>query len=358
MQELGSQQQYINKVFTSSTPSSDMSPVDAEQVGSSKTSQQSLLCGPGGRYLGRTWLRLALFFLPIFVLVVPSVYYLDPFGLFAKPSVIPDPIRSRYAQQVNQVLWKLPSYNRDPAPNILLGDSEMARLPDQVFNAVTGQKYSNLAYGGGTLRESISTFSLVDRKAKLQKVLFGISFMEYNAYPLNRVTQVEEIARNPALYFLNSDVLETAVYDVADAIFHHHTNLMPQVSKDAFWVSQLQYLATRYKRESSPGSLKDEIREIVESCRARNISIVFVIPPQHMDAQRRIRDLGVENEYQQFKDDLTSMAPVYDCDIDSDLTRNKGSYSDPFHLTDSAAVRFAEDLSSGNPKWCRTLGVN
>ncbi len=335
-----------------------MSRVNPQPVKSSIAPQPSLLSECRGRYLGRIWLRLVLFFVPIFVLVVPPVYYVDPFGMFVKPSVIPDPIRSKYAQQVNQVLWKLPAYNRDPVANVLLGDSEMARLPVQVLQTVTSQRYSNLAYGGGTLRESVSTFWFASRRIKLQKVLFGISFMEYNPYPLDRVTQAEEIKRHPALYFLNSDVLETTVYDIADAILNVPTNLLPQVSKDEFWVSQLQYLSTRYKRKASPQNLKDEIREIVEYCHARNISIIFVIPPQHIDAQRRIRELGVEDDYQQFKSDLVSMAPVYDCDIDSDLTRDKSNYGDPFHLTDRAAVSFTEEIGSGNPKWCRMRGVN
>jgi hypothetical protein len=234
----------------------------------------------------------------------------------------------------------------------------MAHLPVQVLDAVTGQKYSNLAYGGGTLRESVSTFWFASREVKLEKVFFGISFMQYNPYPRDRVIQAEEIARNPALYFLNSDVLEATAYDIADAVLHKRTNLSPQVSKDVFWVSQLQYLTTRYKRTASPQNLSDDLRKIVEYCRARNISIIFVIPPQHMDAQRRIGDLGVENDYQQFKSDLVSMAPVYDCDINSDLTRDKSNYVDPFHLTESAAARFAEDVGSGKPKWCRMLGVN
>lgn len=327
-----------------------MSRVDAQPARSSAAFQQSLLSGPGGRDLCRIWLRLALFFLPIFVLVVPPVYYVDPFGLFAKRSLIPEPIRSGYAQRVNQVLWKIPAYNRDSTANVVLGDSEMARLPVQ--------GYSNLAYGGGTLQESVSTFWFASHKVKLQKVLFGISFMEYSPYPQDRVIQAEEITRHPALYFLNSDVLETTAYDIADAIFHHPTNLSPQVGTDAFWASQLQNLATRYKRRTSPQNLKVELRKIVEYCHTHNISIIFVIPPQHVDAQRRIPDLGVEDGYQEFKRHLVSIAPVYDCDIESDLTRDKSNYLDPFHLTDKAAAGFAEDLRSANPKWCRTLGMN
>jgi hypothetical protein len=331
--------------------------ISVQPVKSSKTLPTSLLSGPRGRDLRRTWLRLALFLLPIFVFVVPLVYCVDPFGLFAKPSVIPETTRSKYAQQMNQVLWKLPAYGRDPAPNILLGDSQMARLPDQAISAITGQKYSNLAYGGGTLREAVSTFWFASQKVGLRKVFFGVSFMEYNAYPMNRVTQTEEVVNDPALYFLNTDVLEAAEYDIDDAVFQHPVNLLPQESKDAFWSSQLQYLTTRYKRASSPGNLRDELRKIIDYGHSQGISVVFVIPPQHIEAQRRIQELGIEGQYRQFKSDLESMAPVYDCDIDSPLTREKNNYGDPFHLTDSAAKKLVQDIWSENPRWCR-LGAD
>ena len=198
---------------------------------------------------------------------------------------------------------------------------------------------------------------LYPEKSNFRKFFLG-KLMEYNPYPLNRVRQAEEITRHPAFYFSNPDVLETTAYDISDAVFHRPTNLLPQVSKDAFWASQLEYLTKRYKRNGPPQNLKDEIRKIVEYSHTRNISIIFIIPPQHTDAQRRVRELGVEGDYQQFKSDLISMAGVYDCDIDSDLTRDKSNYVDPFHLTGSAAMRFVEDVGSGNPKWCRTLGAN
>ena len=220
-----------------------MSLAGAQPVKPSETRCSALFVGRRGTGYRRAWLRLALFLLPIFVLVVPPVYYVDPFGLFARPSVIPESTRSKYAQQVNQVLWKLPAYGRDPAPNILLGDSQMARLSEQAIMAITGEKYSNLAYGGGTLRESISTFWFASQKVSLRKVFFGSKFSGVTTpTPRDRVTQTEEMVRNPALYFLNSDVLETTEYDIADAAFHHHTHLLPQESKDAFWSSQLQYL--------------------------------------------------------------------------------------------------------------------
>jgi len=172
----------------------------------------------------------------------------------------------------------------------------------------------------------------------------------------NRIPQAEGILKNPALYFLNSDVLEAGAYDIADAVFHHRTDLGPHVNREAFWQSQLQYLTGRSKRDADPGKLRDQLREIVKYSREHGIAFVFVIPPQHMDVQRRVPELGVEAQYKQFKNDLAGMATVYDCDIDSSLTRDKNSFSDPFHMEDRAANQLVTDLWSGHPTLCRTLG--
>jgi hypothetical protein len=315
-----------------------------------------LLAGRDGRPLRRVWLRLILFLLPV-AFLAPAIYWVDPYGLFGHRSPVPVTTRAAYGQQLNQVLWKIPAYNRDPKPNILLGDSQMARLPEEEVSAVTGQPFANMAYGGGTLRESISTFWFASRRTSLQRVYFGISFADYNGFPLDRVITAEDILSDRGLYFINSDVLEAGVYDIEDAEFHHRTDLMPKVSREAFWQSQLQYLATRYKRFADPGSLRDDLRKIVAYCNAHNIAFTFVITPQHIDAQRRVRELGVEDQYEQFKKDLAGMAPVYDCDIDSSLTRNRDNYSDPFHLSNPGASQLVSDLWSAHPTLCRSIGM-
>lgn len=315
-----------------------------------------LLTGSKGRELRRVWLRFCIFLVPIFLLLGPAVYWVDPYEFFHHASPIPEPVSAKYGRQINQALWKVIAYARNPEPNILVGDSQIARFPEKTISAITGEPYSNLGYGGGTLRESISSFWFAARRTNLKRVYFSLCFMTYTAYPRDRVVQAEAIIDNPALYFMNFDVLEAGTYDVADVFFHYPVELGPGGGKDAFWQSQLHYLETRYKREADPGSLKQELHRIVDYCRSHNISLVFVLPPQHVDAQRRISELGVEQQYTQFKSDLAKMAPVYDCDIDSSFARNRDNFGDPFHLEFSAAEKLVEDLWSGKPRFCRTLG--
>jgi hypothetical protein len=280
----------------------------------------------------------------------------DPYCLFRHASPVPESVRSRYGQELNQPLWKIIAYNSNPRPNLLLGNSEVARLPEQVVTEKSGKPYANLAFGGGSLRESISTFWFVSNKTHVKQVYFGVSFMDYNALPKDRVILAEQVLANPVQYFVDSDVLEAGLYDVGDAVFHHATDLGPKASKDAFWQLQLHDLSSRYKRNADPGPLKRELRKIIDFCRTNGVSFVFVITPEHVDAQRRVGELGVEGQYRGFVSDLAGMAPVYDCDFENSFTRNRNNFMDPFHLEKSAAADFVADLWSAHPTLCRTLG--
>src|SRR5579859_5993654 len=127
----------------------------------------------------RIWLRLLLFLAPILVPTALPVCLVDPYNILRPyPGIVPEEVKQRYGPAINDVLWKLPQYDQSPQENILLGDSQTARLRDELIKEVTGNAhYFNLAYGGGTLQESISSFWDAASRVKLQSVYFGISFM-------------------------------------------------------------------------------------------------------------------------------------------------------------------------------------
>ncbi len=194
---------------------------------------------------------------------------------------------------------------------------------------------------------------MLSQKVSLNRVYFGVSFVEYNAYPLNRVTETEAIEANRALYFFNSDVLETATYDALDQFFHKPMDLGPRASREVFWKLQLDFLNSRYRSNPYPSQLNAALRNIAAYCHANAIAFVFVIPPQHEDARHRLRELGVQDQYWRFKHDLSSIAVTYDYDVDSGLTADANNFIDPFHLTVEAARQVVRDLWSGDLRWGR-----
>jgi hypothetical protein len=332
-----------------------MNSVEIQSV-ADESSLKPLLTGNSGLPLRRAWLKLFAFFLPVLLIVAPAVYWVDPFNFFQKESPVSQELRKHYAVPLNSILWNVLAYGRDPKPNIILGDSQVASIPEGQISMASGVPYANLGSGGGTLRESIDLFWLASRETKLRNVYFGVTFQGYNAYPQDRVPQAESIFKDPALYFLDSDVLEAGVYDIGDAVFHHRTNLGPPQGRDAFWQTQIHFTAEHYKRIMDPGDLRNQLRQIAEYARAHGIAFVFLIPPQHVDVQREVSTLHLEGEYARFKSDLAAISPVYDCDIDNSFTRNKDNFLDPFHLNESAAKQLALDIWSGQPTLCRMLG--
>jgi hypothetical protein len=327
--------------------------VRSEITGSSPDTERSFI-----RRSLRTWLRLVLFLAPVLVPTVLPVCLVDPYNLlFPKMSVVPQALKVRYSPAINDVLWKLPQYDKDPRENILLGDSQTERLRAEYIVKITGNShYFNLAYGGGTLQESISSFWDAARRVKLQSVYFGISFMDYNSNPMDRVSDTEKLLHNRLQYLQNADAIQAALYEAIGLVPQWQVKMGPKLDRDAFWKYQLDYLSKRYHDIPYPSNLKRELQRIADYCRANHIEFVFVITPQSLDAQRRVGELGVIAEYERFKADLASIAPTIDCDIPSRITKDRANYSDPFHLTYPAAARVVEDIWSGRLRWCRVLG--
>jgi len=308
------------------------------------------------------WLRWVLFLAMISSVTALPVYIIDPYNLVRSgPQVVSPNIKREYAQSIDDPLWKLPLYDRNPAENILLGDSQMEHLTAEEISSVTGGKrYFNLAYGGGTLRESISTFWHAAARGRLRSVYFGVNFMAYNSSPSDRAAAADKIREHPLRYFYDSGVLQTSVYDALALIPGARMNSGPGMARDLFWQWQLDFLTNRYKNVAhknvaSPAILEDELVKIQEYARRNDIHLVFVITPQHVDAQYRVNDLGLAAEYARFKRYFTSLGSTLDCDIPSKITEDRRNYSDPFHLTDEAAKRIVEDIWTETFRWCHQL---
>jgi hypothetical protein len=302
------------------------------------------------------WRRCLLFLSILSVAMALPVYLVDPYNIFpSAPRIVSPQIKREYGQSIDDPLWKLPLYDRAPVADIVIGDSQMERLDPRWIAAVAGRPYANLAYGGGTLRESISTFWHAAATAKLHSVYFGMTFLAYNPNLADRAAAAESMLQHRAQYFYDPGVLQTTVYDALALMPAGRVNIGPGMSKDSFWHVQLDSVRNRYTGMLYPSALVPELARIREYCRNKGIQLVFVIPPQHLDAQHLVAEAGATAEYSRFKRDIASFGPALDCDVNSALTEDRGNYNDPFHLTDEAAVRLVTDIWSGANRYCRPL---
>jgi hypothetical protein len=307
--------------------------------------------------LAAVWIRLSLFVAPILLIVCLPVYLIDPYGLFAKRSVVDDAVRYGNAARVNHVLLGIIAYTRHPVPNILLGDSQMNHFKSGEIAAITGRPYSNLSYGGGTLAESIATFWYATRTGKLARVYFGLSFYSFTDNTRNRVGEAIHIVSDPLAYFTSGDVWEAAWDDLSAQFFHRAVSYQPTVDAAAFWRRQLAELERRKQTYSASDRTLAELREIVRYCQTHGIQIVFVIPPEHRDARARMEDLGMHDEYIAFKSVVAALGPSFDCDIDNAFTRDAANFEDPYHTNPAAAWQITESIWSNRQNWCDRKGA-
>lgn len=301
--------------------------------------------------------RLILFSVP-FGLYALFIYLADPFNFLRESSIISNQVKMRTAYPLNYCLWKMPVFTKQPQPNLLLGDSRMDAVTSERVKELTGENYFNLAYGGATLREIISSFWFASRHTRLHRVYIGLDFNLYTDYEqLDRTAEVLTIESAPACYFINRTVLRAALYGVAGQWLHYDPKIGAiAVDRDAFWRFQIgPTTAGFYVRHVYPTKYHAKLLEIARSMKSRGEELVFVIFPTHVELQNRVKDFGLEDEYIRFKRDVGSLATTYDFDYPNELTANKDNFSDPYHCRHECVDEIVREVWSGNLKYGKRL---
>jgi hypothetical protein len=230
-------------------------------------------------------------------------------------------------------------YKRNASPNILLGDSRTVKIDADRLFALTGDKYSNLSYGGGSVPEIVTTFWYAAKITHLRNVYIGLNFNLYNSLNnMNRASEAEEIINEPLLYFCKNIVLKACCYNLYEEITNKKLDLeKPPMSKEAFWKYQLETITPSfYRRYKYPENYFNQLKGISHYCRQNNINLVFIIHPTHLDLQKKVSEFNLSDQEAQFKNDIAGLLfPIFDFDYPNEVTKNKQCFEDPYHGIDS-----------------------
>lgn len=302
--------------------------------------------------------RLVLFALP-FLAYAGVIAMVDPYELFGTGGPVDRGLKQETSFKLNYALWKILAFRRAPAAHILLGDSRMMGLPEDLVAAETGRPVANLAYGGGSLREAIDTFWLADAATDLERVSLGIGFNMYSAAnDKNRVLEVERILENPLLYFINLNVVQAAGSIVRAEITGEPPAIgKPQDDPDAFWRHQIDVVTRAYYESwREPKGYLAELKRIADHCREKGIRLEIIIPPGHADLQQAVARFGLTEQYARFKRDLAGLAPIYDFDIRNGYTADASNFSDPYHPTPAAKREVIRGVWGTGSKFVHAFG--
>jgi hypothetical protein len=278
--------------------------------------------------------KIFLFFIP-FGLYLLLVFVIDPYNYIKNNNFIKDDIKAEISYKIHYPLWKLNNFERNPSANILLGDSRTDAISTTSLSKETGEKYANLAYGGGSLEEIVVTFWLATKYTSLKKVYIGLNFNLYNKYNKNnRVEEAVSLNKNFFSYALNRYTFKASFYILSAQLFNTSFNLeKPKMSKDEFWDYQLDFsVKSFYQQYAYPDNYYLNLKKITLYCQVNNIQLIFFIPPTHTDLQKKTEEFSLVEEEKKFISDLNSLGLVYDFNTPSKLTRSKDNFKDPFHL--------------------------
>jgi hypothetical protein len=291
-------------------------------------------------------LKLVLFAMP-FLTVALVVVWVDPYNYFSYNPQQTE-IKKRIAHKVNYALWKLIEYNRNPRPNILLGDSQMGRLRSEDILKISGKEYYNFSYGGGILPEMMNTFWMAAESTKLENVYFGISFNHFNIHnnSVNRVDSAKQIIKNPLLYLVNRNVLSATIKIIKDRLLEKSSQIeLPPMSREQFWNYSLNVPTRRYYANYKyPKEWYGELRRISDYCHHNAINLTFLILPTHTQLQTKIDEYGLSKEYEIYLKDLSKLALIYDFNKKNQWTDDKNNFEDPRHFKSGLARELIREI--------------
>lgn len=341
--------------------------------------------------------RLALLALP-FVLYYAVFLIFEPYDYFGVKGG---------AVNEDSVITRVRAYLSAPENAVILGDSRMAHFDPGAVEAASGRRWSNLAFGGASLGESIDLFYMAaEQNPALNTCYFGVSFYTLRAGDdRSRTGAIETVASNPAAYLLNFDynadmlnelllclqgvqtgaTRDAGSWEEADYLDEHgaplpyrrnliayaatlyanlaHPDTLPAIETSAYTDAH----GAPRERCENPAALTDAMRraspadsaytlneenlrrlaEVADFCAARGIALTFVLPPVDKALHEfLLTPLGLEPQMQSIRAALLATgARVRDFEVEPEYTFEEEQYYDGFHL----------DVERGLPQFTQIL---
>lgn len=315
----------------------------------------------------KTIRKLLIFFVP-FVLLLALFFVFEPYDyLLLKGD-------SWYSGRALNSMRRIRSGR---CKNIVLGNSLMANFNEDYIEEVSGIDYDVLAYGGAALNESIEEFWYATEYCELEKVVIGVSFYTLNNDYVSggRFESTVELAEHPLefigefsywvdaadnLKVICSRMLAAAANNPELEIKPDDPSSMESVNTNAAFVRYNQdglrqdiidYAATissLYGNYNMNSDYCNDLKRIAEYCDENGIELTFVIMNSNKIIWDNViykYDIPLYMEY--YKNELKSIATVYDFEFDNSFAANDDVFLDGFHLIRDEKLRLIRVIFGG-----------
>lgn len=267
------------------------------------------------------------FLLKISIMFVPLACFIIFIGLFEVNNYF-----GIYKERTleDHLISRMKAFERDPQKTILLGDSRFARFTRKGCEKVEiEQKITNMAFGGATIYESMELFWWAAEREKIEKVIFGLSYYNFNnIYTNTTFARYKKLNNNTIAYLFSSECIKGAYNNFKSKAF---PSPEPQVNYKEY-ADLIYSVCEKYKLNDDA---IEELKEIVEYCDNNGIEIIFVTPPMHKSIwENVITPLDLYDEMEDYKNQLSQMATLYDFEqADNEISSKYGEdFTDGFHF--------------------------
>jgi hypothetical protein len=295
--------------------------------------------------------RLLIFLIPVAAYVL-LVVFIDPFNyLSISKNTVNEELKKSISNGISNPLYELVGFQKQASPYVLLGSSQTGLLNPTLIKQYSPHTFVNMAYGGGSLPETMATFWELTKQTKLKEVYIGISFIDFNGSQYrNRIPEALKIKANFLSYVFSKATLKSTLLILKSIILNTKIEIgKPDMSEEKFWQFQLDETANRfYQNHTYPIKYYQSLQAIAAYCNQNNIKLVLFIPPSHVELQKKVAEFHFEQEENKFKEDLKKLGDVYDFNYPNTITNNRNNFSDPFHVTADVAKNMAEVLFAGS----------
>ena len=315
--------------------------------------------------VGALLAKLALFLAPILLYFIVFVIF-EPYNYFGLQN---------NATESDQVIYRVRQFVNAPQDAIILGDSRMAHMDMEQVEALTGRKFSNLAFGGAAENEMIDLCEFaLERNPNIDTVYLEVSFYTLNArYDKNRVSNIETIVTNPLAYLFNFDYNlemlnrirlhlqgaylgvenETAVDPVTGELKYTEADYTDETGAPLPYRRQLlEYnevirpICTGYTVN------EDALQRLVDLaalCKERGVELNFVLPPVADSVYNEIIvGLGIEPQLAAAVETLRATgANVIDLEYSNRPALEEYMFFDGFHVDTTLALPLVAEMIFG-----------
>lgn len=303
--------------------------------------------------------KLLLASLPFIVYLTIFVIY-EPYNYWG----IKEPKSGRWSTPLARVR----EFQRNPAENIILGDSRMNHFDLDRIEDITGYQYANLSTGGQALNLSRELYEWAKSQTNIKNMIIDASFYQMQAGGSSPSAQpVFAIAKQPLSYITTRDYVveafELFVLDIKDLFIKSDIEEIVDsstVEKDPKYREDLVIYATDSilqvcKNYSIGEEQMSNIIYIVDDVRENGGEPLIVCPPvQESIWDYVIFPLGLEDELEAYKSELGKHATIYDMEWISDYSKNQDIYADGFHfLYGDGYLQFENAILTGDAEFLR-----